>query len=195
MYLDAHLGLRGCSLVWMWIQQREGEGRQRRGCDLAAARRTRGCRCRPRRSWRCPWGKTPGAEEQHYFLNLWMLLVITFSFRCFEYETGLSGIFSNQIWPEWRSFLSKNIFAQYCTHWASPNIELVAYLWYIRSSWLGDVVPIDADEVGVRLEVHDPVLAQPHLGFKDDYHSKISKMIIFQRWWEWKWHGEESSNI
>ena len=124
-----------------------------------------------------------------------MLLVITFSFRCFEYETGLSGIFSNQIWPEWRSFLSKNIFAQYCTHWVSPNIELVAYLWYIRSSWLGDVVPIDADEVGMRLEVHDPVLTQPHLGFKDDYHSKISKMIIFQRWWQWKWHGEESSKI
>ena len=69
-YLDAHLGLRGCSLVWMWIQQREGEGRQRRGCDLAAGRRTRGCRCRPRQSWTCPWGKTPGAKEQHYFLNL-----------------------------------------------------------------------------------------------------------------------------
>ena len=68
MYLDAHLGLRGCSLVWMWTRQREGEGRQRRGCDLAAGRRTRGCRCRPRRSWKCPWGKTPGAKEQHYFL-------------------------------------------------------------------------------------------------------------------------------
>ena len=47
-------------------------------------------------------------------------------------------------------------------------MELVAYLWYIRSSWLGDVVPIDADEVGVRLEVHDPVLTQPHLSFKED---------------------------
>ena len=100
-----------------------------------------------------------------------------------------------QIWPEWRSFLSKIFFAQYCTHSVSPNIELVAYLWYIRSSWLGDVVPIDADEVGMRLEVHDPILTQPHLGFKDDYHSNISKMMTVEmtskiwRWWSIKWQS------
>ena len=56
---STHLGLRGCCPGWRWSRQKAGGALQKQDCGWEAGRRTPWCRCRPRRSWTCPLGRTP----------------------------------------------------------------------------------------------------------------------------------------